>query len=194
MKKILFLIIVMIFSTNVLAQTKPYESYSYPKDQWTCEPLAIEYKLSDYQQYIMYKSFQFGKRYDMGYSLAAIAYRESSAGTQMYNWNDPSAGPFHVLAEHVIKKFNMNADDPRDIDLAMNMLSSNFEFAALMAVETLTWWHNRHNGDWFRTWASYTKGYYWWESRPVGTYDTAMKYANDVRDQIHFIQDNCNWS
>ena len=42
-------------------------------------------------------AYNYGKKYDLGITLAAIAWHESCAGEFRMNFSDPSAGIYHCL-------------------------------------------------------------------------------------------------
>ena len=157
---------------------------------WECNELQLEYRLSDYQMYIMHRSFKYAVGDDLGYTLAAIAFKESSAGVRLYNWNDPSAGVHHVLAAHVLNTLGME-HTPEHIEMGMEMLASNFYLSAHIALRELKWWVNRHNGDWFKAVRSYNQGHYWRlpEAERVRSYN----YARSVQGIVGFMERESCW-
>lgn len=62
----------------------------------TCNLTAGQYQVLDF-------SFYEGRKYDLGYTLAAIAMKESNLGDWVVNLNDPSAGDYHVTLNKVLK-------------------------------------------------------------------------------------------
>ena len=157
---------------------------------WRCDPLQAEYRLSDHQMYIMRRSYDYGKEHDLGYTLAAIAFKESSAGVRLYNWNDPSAGVHHVLATHVLNTLGME-HTPEHIEMGMEMLASNFYLSAHIALRELKWWIDRHNGDWFRAVRSYNQGHYW--RLPEGERVRSYNYARSVQGIVRLMERESCW-
>lgn len=159
-----------------------------------CQALS-DYGMSQRQIEVMYQSFEYGRERNLSYSLAAIAFKESSAGNPrfMRNPNDPSAGFHGVKLTHLIEYFNME-DTPNNRAMVEDMLVNSHGASAFFAMEILEWWVERHNGDFFRAWRSYNGGYYWWTSRPNhrAVSQRTQEYANDIRDMIRIIR-QCNW-
>jgi hypothetical protein len=155
----------------------------------SCDYLNNEMGMSDYQVYIMYKSYMWGLPFDMGYSMAAIAFAESSAGLYLDNPNDPSAGVHHILVWHVMDDLGIERTN-ENIEITMEMLASNFSLSAHYAIEVLSYWYNEHNGNWYNTWRSYNRGYY---NRNESARTASIRYANKINYLVKTIQRNCNW-
>jgi hypothetical protein len=147
----------------------------------TCPALAAE-GFTDAQVSVMYRSFQVGKQKDMSYSLAAIAWKESSAGKYMINLQDPSAGAFHVTMMNALaylKWDNTNFNRNR----AAQLLIEDFKLSAEFAMINLQFWKDLHGDNWFRIWQSYNAGH---------NYSNGTDYANDIVTKIQKIK-LCNW-
>jgi len=70
-------------------------------------------KLSLEQETVMKKAYHLGEPFNYGYTLAAIAWKESACGVYMINLQDPAAGVFHnnintVMARHKKEYANTN--------------------------------------------------------------------------------------
>lgn len=159
----------------------------------TCEALSNK-GFKDFQIKNMYVSYQYGKSRNMGYSLAAIAFKESSAGDPrfMSNPNDPSAGFHGVLLTNVIKKLGLN-DNEENRAMVEDMLINSHGASAWFSMEILSWWLNYHKGDWFKAWRSYNGGFYWYPRKNhQEVLKRTWKYAADVQRLIGTIQE-CNW-
>lgn len=181
-------IVIVIFMT-VFMSMFAITGYAGNNNDWRCDALQSEYKLSDTQLYNMHRSYQYAKKDNLGWTLAAISFRESSGGMALVNWNDPSAGHHHVLAKYVMKEFGMT-NTPENIAIAMEMLSSNFYLSAHFAVRELKWWKKKHKGDFFKTWRSYNQGYYWLLT-DINARKRSFGYATDIGNMIKFMKDNC---
>lgn len=188
MKKIMsvmFFILTIALTPMAYANTQT-DSY------WRCDALKREYRVSDTQVYNMWRSYEYGKGHNLGWTLAAISFRESSAGINLVNPNDPSGGHHHILARHVINEFGM-PNTPEGVNAALEMLASNFYLSAYFAVRELKWWQNRHRGDWFRAVRSYNQGHYWLLPDPKDRV-RSWNYATNVQTMVRFMQSNCtNW-
>jgi hypothetical protein len=149
--------------------------------QQACPALAAE-GFTESQVSIMYQAFQIGKQKDMSYSLAAIAWKESSAGKYMINLQDPSAGVFHITminALAYLKWENNNFNRNR----AAQLLVEDFQLSAEFAMINLQFWKDLHGDNWFRIWQSYNAGH---------NYSNGTDYANDIVTKIQKIK-LCNW-
>jgi hypothetical protein len=148
----------------------------------SCPALTAE-GFTDTQVSVMYESFQIGKQKDMSYSLAAIAWKESSAGKYMINLQDPSAGVFHITminALAYLKWENNNFNRNR----AAQLLVEDFQLSAEFAMINLQFWKDNYGNNWHKIWASYNAGYNW---------SNGVEYSNDIVTKIQKIK-LCNWS
>lgn len=166
-------------------------SFSANATYWQCDPLQDHLRLSDEQMYVMWQSYNYGKDEGFGYDLAAIAFKESSAGNALYNWNDPSAGVHHVLATHVLNDMRV-PHTQENIAMAMHLLADNFEISASIGLRELVWWYNRHNGDRFLAYRSYNQGHFW-RVAPENRV-RSWNYAVDIRNMVNVMQNNNCWS
>ena len=113
-----------------------------------------------------------GEKHGFSYSLMAIAIKESSLGKYIINVDSKDFGLFQaniksVIARHKLKDTSWNRNK-----LAMQLIS-DFDFAAQNAIDELAFWHDKHNGNWKRIWASYNGGWKYNSKR-------ARKYSNDI--------------
>lgn len=114
--------------------------------------------MSDEQRYTLMKAFAYGAPYDLGYTLAAIAWQESQAGSVPVNITDPSFGPFHCRMDTVMRRVALT-DTPYNRNRIAARLLNDFEFAASMAVAELQYWQRVRHGKWRRMVRSYNAGY-----------------------------------
>ena len=169
MKKLLLcLLLLLSFSTNA--------SSLY------CQSL-IDQQLNFNQVVVIKKAFVYGKDKDLSYSLAAIAWKESSAGKNRFNPNDPSAGVFQIHLDNAIA-YNYREDTPSNRILVAAELIENFYISARYAVKNIEFWQRLHGDDWNKIWASYNAGY---------KYQLGYSYAEDIKKKISIIE-KCNWS
>lgn len=190
MKKLLTAVIFVLVAFTSAAQAES------TTPAWSCDALQNNYlpnnqRFSNSQMQVMHRSFEYAREYDLGWTLAAISFRESSAGVNLKNPNDPSAGAHHVLATHVLNDFGMERT-PSNIEMAMDMLASNFELSAHYALRELKWWKNRHNGSWFLAVRSYNQGHFWRLSDPK-LRERSYNYARNIQHTVRFMIDNCDW-
>ena len=125
---------VMLLITTILSFSVPASAYSKQLKCPTFEPEQIE---------VMQKSYQLGQEHDLGYTLAAIALKESSAGKYRINAISSDFGVYQGNVETICKQaavwhnsFMCNIEIQRVVD--------DIEKAAEHAIETLSYWQNYH--------------------------------------------------
>lgn len=140
----------------------------------TCDAVG---ELSHKQVQTLYKSYNYGVQFDMGLSLAAIAWQESNAGLYPVNISDPSFGVHHILIKTAIKRA-----DIKNTSYHRNMLASmllEHDVSASYAVKELKYWLGYHAGDWYKSWASYNAGH---------NYKVGIGYADKIKDKVRLIK------
>lgn len=83
------------FSVSIWALPQGFES-----NHCVSEPQYFSPK----QKAVLLKAYEYGAPHDLGYTLAAIAWKESCAGEYRMNFQDPSAGIYHAHLPGLIKK------------------------------------------------------------------------------------------
>jgi len=136
--------------------------------------------MTDAQRYTLMKAFAYGAPYDLGYTLAAIAWQESQAGSVPVNVDDPSFGPFHNKMDTVMRRVVMK-DTQYNRNLIATRLLNDFEFAASMAVAELLYWDRVHHGKWRRMVRSYNAGY-------NHSSKSADSYVQNIIDKVKAIK------
>lgn len=130
----------------------------------------------------MQRAYNYGEEHDLGWTLAAIVWQESSAGNKVVNWKDPSFGPFQIYLKTAASHegFDWELDPRRALDVADKLLI-DLEYGAGHAIKVLDHWKIRHSGNYRRMLSSYNAGVNWNSER--GT-----KYANDVVYKLNFLR------
>jgi len=136
--------------------------------------------MTDAQRYTLMKAFAYGAPYDLGYTLAAIAWQESQAGSVPVNVNDPSFGPFHNKMDTVMRRVALKDTQYNRNRIATRLLN-DFEFAASMAVAELLYWDRVHHGKWRRMIRSYNAGY-------NHSCKSADAYVQNIIDKVKAIK------
>jgi len=121
------------------------------------ESLQAAYsQFSAKQKGVLKKSYAYGKEFNLGYTLSAIAWIESSAGLYKINLGSKDCGtyqknmPYYLKSQDILKtSFNYNRLCQRFVD--------DQEFAAAVAVTDLLYW--KRGNTWWTTWKSYHCGY-----------------------------------
>lgn len=143
-------------------------------------------RLDTKQLKIMIFSYQMGKEHDLGYSLAAIAWKESNFGKFLINLQDGemgSYGVYHILLQYAVARNKIKSD--WDISRYAEQLVFDNELCANEAISELLFWlkyHKRHNNKWRRMFASYNAGTY--------GIDTAKGklYADDAVHRVRALE------
>lgn len=122
-------------------------------------------------------------RYDnngLGYIMAALAWRESSAGLKTQGGNEHHAyGMFQNYLPTVrerVKEVGWNMTDAQIISMLKDRKNS-----ATWAYIELSYWLDRHNGDMRKAISSYNAGNKW---------QAGNKYASDVIAKANYLKSN----
>ena len=133
------------------------------------------------QQVVLQDAYDYGKPRGYGWSMAAMAWKETSAGTHRINWNDPSFGIIQINMNTAIKRYKLTTWK-KQLEFA-NKLATNNKFAINVASDELDFWKGVHKGDMRKMWASYNGGYNYKSKAP-------QSYSNDVAKKIAFLKSN----
>lgn len=147
-----------------------------------CLPLS-SVGFTDKQINVLHRAFQYGKKHNMAYSLAAIAWKESSAGVNLRNPRDPSAGVFHVTVRNALHYAGWENTEPNQ-QVMYELLQLDFDTSANYAIKNLTFWRDAYKVGWKKTWQYYNGGRSYSEA--------SRKYAEDIAAKVRKIK-SCNW-
>lgn len=135
--------------------------------------VSDECALTEAQQSVVHFSYSYGKGYDLGYTMVAIAMQESDLGRWNINLQDPSAGPWHVTLDKGLKALGWKDTGFNRNRVAQRMMN-DYYFSAKLALDTLLWWRDYHNGDWRKMVSSYNGGH-------KGNPSYMRKIANNIK-------------
>lgn len=138
------------------------------------------HRMTDAQHQLLMRAITYGAPYDLGYTLAAIAWQESHVGTVPVNIADPSFGPFHGKMDTVMKRVSVT-DTAYNRNVIAAKLLNDFDFAAGMAVKELLFWKKVHHGNWRKMVRSYNAGYNYRSA-------TAARYAQHIANKVNAIK------
>ncbi|WP_120946055.1 MULTISPECIES: hypothetical protein [Helicobacter] len=142
-------------------------------------------KFNDQQKEVLVYAYRYGFKQNLGYELAAIAWKESCAGMYRINFGDPSAGIYHAYIPNVLKLYN-----ERDTRFMQNvygdLLIRDKAFASKVALDTLISWRRTHKGDLKNMIKSYHKGLRWQKSDYLN--QSADEYYQDILAKIKILQ------
>lgn len=137
------------------------------------------------QKAIIIKAFNYGVKSGYGYTMAAIAWKESCAGEYRINLSDPSAGIYHAYIPGVIKKHN-EEDSSFMRNMVAELLMRDDDYASKLALEELLYWHKVREGDWQKIIKSYNKGFSW--EKDTQRNKMANEYYQDVKKRVQLLQ------
>lgn len=112
----------------------------------------------------------------LGYSLMAIAIKESNIGKYVVNDKTNDYGLFQANIKTVLSRQNVK-DTKANRMLYSKKLINDVSFATANAIIELEYWKKVHKNNWAKTWASYNTGW-----RYKGK--TGFKYANSIFEII----------
>lgn len=142
---------------------------------------------SDQTKVLKY-AFERGKPYNLEWTLAAIAWQESSAGLKTKNPKSDSYGLFGSLLKTVesrLKKDEEFRESLRKIPLSRKqtifLLRNDWEFSTSFAIAELSYWKERHNGNYRKTLGSYFGG-----NNPNSK--AAVNYVNGITKKIQYLK------
>lgn len=146
-----------------------------------CDALD-KYDFSMRQKITLLSAYMYGIPYDLSYSLAAIAWKESSAGDVPMNLNDPSFGIHHITLKNAII-YSGRPDTHRNRQIVASELVKSNRLSSEFAIINLNYWRMQYGDDWMKVWASYNKGW---------NVEAGMSYARDISEKIKVIK-QCGW-
>jgi hypothetical protein len=112
----------------------PASAYSKPVDCPVFESDQID---------VMQKSYALGLEHNLGFTLAAIALKESSAGKYRINALSGDFGVYQGNVETICKQAGI-FHKPFQCNMEIQQVVDNIEKAAQHAIETLQYWQNYH--------------------------------------------------
>ncbi|PAF51954.1 hypothetical protein [Helicobacter sp. 13S00477-4] len=137
---------------------------------------------SEKQKKVILYAYNYGASKGLGYTMAAIAWKESCAGEYLVNFSDPSAGIYHAHIPGVIKKYGTYKDTSFIRNLVGELLMRDNEFASKVALDNLLFWQKRRNGNYKDIIKSYNKGFSWEKNRRNN--QLAEAYYQDIRLKV----------
>jgi len=152
-----------------------------PAQALECRALSSQ-GLSTKQVETLHRSFIAGAKDGLSYSLAAVAWQESSAGVQLENPNDPSSGVFHVTVGNALH-YSGWEDTEANRQVMYGVLKHDFDTSAEYATLNLKFWIRLHGEDWMKVWASYNAGY---------NVSAGAGYSRDIAEKVKVIG-KCGW-
>lgn len=173
--RLVFFVMLIISNSNLMAIDLMIDR--------SCDSIS---DFSQEQKDTIIYAYMYGKDKGFGYTMAAIAWKESCAGKYLINFSDPSAGIYHALIPGVIKQYTDLKDSQFVRNVVGQMLVSNKEFASSVALDHLKYWQEVHNGDFKKIIKSYNKGFSWSKNQNIDK--IATNYYNDIVVRVEKLQ------
>lgn len=101
---------------------------------------------------------QKGDEYGLGYTLMAIAIKESKLGKYMINLDTKDFGIYQINLKTALNRNNLK-DTVWNRNFLASKLVSDFDFATKNAIDELAYWKKVHKNNWAKVWGSYNAGF-----------------------------------
>jgi hypothetical protein len=140
----------------------------------TASECTARTELSQQQMSVLRQAYDLGRQHDLSYSLAAIAWKESSAGKWLVNAQEASYGPFQILLKTAVARTKRDGQTMSGFE--QNMLATkllDIKFSSSYAIQELEYWQGIHGNNWRAIYASYNGG--WNHKKPL-----PQAYAQDI--------------
>lgn len=134
------------------------------------------------QLWTLQKAYDHGESKGLGYTMAAIVWKESSAGLYLSrkdgeHWAMNSYGPFHILLKTAKRRRGCVSWNCKGVK---QKLLNDFQYSADLAFEELSYWSDRL-GNYRNALAAYNAGNAW-RSRD------GKAYSRDIRGKVRYLQ------
>ncbi|WP_231630354.1 hypothetical protein [Helicobacter heilmannii] len=137
------------------------------------------------QKRVLVYAYRYGFKENLGYELAAIAWKESCAGMYRVDFSGPSAGIYHAYIPDVLKRYNER--DTRFMQSVYgSLLIKDENFASRVALDTLIGWKRTHKGNLKDMIKSYHNGLRWQKNEHID--QIANEYYQDIVAKIKTLQ------
>lgn len=136
-------------------------------------------EVSSSQFEVITRAYTIGEPHNLGYSMAAIVWKESSAGKVLINTSEHSYGPFQINLRTAMRRAGGEFNAFRKNQLATQLL--DLEFSSAFAIKELEYWISVHGENWLKVWASYNGG--WSHDKPA-----PRLYALDIAAKIQQLK------
>ena len=132
-------------------------------------------------------AYELGKPFDLGHTMAAIAWQESRAGVYLVNMQDPSAGVFHNNLKSVLARHEELRDTGWQRNRIAQRLIESIDFSGAEALAELKYWQSVH-GDraWLLIWQSYNGGFAFKRPNSKG-YKASLGYSHKLSRKVQFL-------
>lgn len=133
-------------------------------------------EMNESQVTVLLKSYERGLESDLGYTLAAIAWKESSAGKYRVNPLSSDYGAYGINYKTVQRITGFSYYE--SIGVIQDIIFNDDE-GATFALETLEWNMKHHKGDWRKAVMHYNAGNQYWLGK---------EYASEISTKVKILQ------
>lgn len=138
----------------------------------------LKSELKEEQWEVIQEAYNYGKPYDLGYTLASISVIESNAGLYVENDSSESYGVPQIRVTTAIKRLGLRNSNQNREGVKNRLIKDN-EFAFDLAVEELRYWLGVR-GNWRTAIQSYNAG--WKHHRGEGYMFKVIDVLNELED------------
>lgn len=126
-------------------------------------------KLTDSQSAFLVAGYEYGKKYDLGYTLASIIWKESSFGNSLVNKKDGKYGSFglaQILLQTSMSRNGVNPKNRKAVEKLVNRLITDHVFNLQEATAELLYWKKYYKE---------TRKSKWWYTHMVASYNAGWR-------------------
>ena len=138
----------------------------------------LKSELKEEQWEVIQEAYNYGKPYNLGYTLASISVIESNAGLYVENDVSESYGVPQIRVTTAITRLGLHNSDANREGVKNRLIKDN-EFAFELAVEELRYWLDVR-GNWRTAIQSYNAG--WKHHRGEGYMFKVIDVLNELED------------
>lgn len=134
--------------------------------------------LSKYQFSVLKYSCKVGIKYNLCYTLSAIAWQESDFGLYNIDLQDPSAGIYHIKISNAMYYLKLD-NTPFNRNRVAQWLMRYPGLSSKLAIKELRYWLRYWGGSWYKAVGSYNGGF-----KPNNN------YANEIVRKVKFLENH----
>lgn len=144
-----------------------------------CPDLSIK------QLHTLQEAYDYGKVYNLEYTLAAIVLQESKAGEVLIGYNVGADNDYGVAQINLKTASNMEGvRGSYGKGVLASRLVTDTEYNLGMAVEVFKWWQSYHKGDYSKALMSYNAGH---------NVNAGVVYRNNIVDGVRSLRKCINF-
>jgi len=119
-------------------------------------------------------SYDWGKKYDLGYTFAAYDMHESGGGLWPINLNNNEFGRYHQRAYFLAAEIHSRKPTMWECSRIAEKLLFDLEWDRQQVLKRLQKEREKYNSDWMKIWGKWNSG--------------NGKHAEEIRDKVRFLR------